>query len=163
MGNTEINKLNDSLGKPIKTNNVFTREVLVEKCYKGREMSKIFLKRTVGFYPDMHSKLDIKEAQMEEELIELFSKIHISASIKTDKYSLPYNGVVIYKSMLNSDVSYMFRPESAYRKIVAELIEKKIYKIRFYIHIETYEDESNQMAKILGLCGIKYCFRYYAH
>ena len=63
--------------------------------------------------------------------------------------------------MLETDVSAMFDSKRIYRKIISELLTKDIYRIRFYIHIETYEDNSNMMAKILGMCGLKYCFRYY--
>ena len=89
------------------------------------------------------------------------SRQKIQASTKTDKRSLPYNNVIVSRLMLETDVSAMFDSKRIYRKIISELLTKDIYRIRFYIHIETYEDNSNMMAKILGMCGLKYCFRYY--
>nr|QBM02790.1 hypothetical protein [uncultured archaeon] len=144
-----------------KTNNVYCRKVLIEKCRRGREMSEKFLRRTDVFYPDIHNTLDRKETQIEHELVSIFEKLQIQASTKTDKRSLPYNNVIVSRLMLETDVSAMFDSKRIYRKIISELLTKDIYRIRFYIHIETYEDNSNMMAKILGMCGLKYCFRYY--
>lgn len=146
-----------------KQNNVFERKVLLEKCYKGREMSKIFLQRTKLFYPNMHSTFDNLETRIEYDLIELLAKFQISATIKTDKRSLPYTNVIISKLILESDVNYMFNFERTYRKILSELLAKDVYKIRFYVHIETFEGDSTVMSRILQCSGVKYCFRYYIH
>lgn len=159
----ELSKLNKSFKKTIKTNNVSTRKVLFEKCIRGREMSDNFMRRTKAFYPDIHNTFDRKEFEMEDELIDLLEKINIAATKKSDKRSLPYNNVIISKNMLESDVSAMFDCRNIYRRIVSELLEKGLYKVRFYVHIENYDDDSNVMTRVFGISGIKYCFRYYTH
>jgi hypothetical protein len=47
------------------------------------------------------------------------------------------------------------------RPVIKELINKNLYKIRFYIFIETYDDKKSSILP-LG-CGLKYSFRYYIH
>ena len=94
--------------------NVFERKILLEKCYKGREMSSLFLKGISKRIENIHDKLDDLE-------------------IRT------------------------------YRDIVKELLNKDVYKIRYYIHIETYGDESSKIPVIFNRGGIRYNFRYYIH
>ncbi|HWY35831.1 MAG TPA: hypothetical protein VNX68_14405, partial [Nitrosopumilaceae archaeon] len=136
---------------------------LVEKCYKGREMSETFVKRISTWFPDIHKTLDRKEYQMEEELMSFLLKFQIYATKKSDKRSLPYTNVVTSTLMLASDISEVFAFEVAYRKIVLELLSKDVRKIRFYVHIESYDNDSTDFARAFGLCGLKYCFRYYIH
>jgi hypothetical protein len=143
-------------------NNVIQRIVLFEKSYKGREMSDVFLRRTKMFYPDIHSVLDRKETQMEDDLIELLQKFQISATRKTNKRSLPFNNVVICDLILESFVAAMFDYEKTYREIISDLIAKNAFKIRFYVHIETYTSNHPFWGN-LGGCGVRYCFRYYIH
>lgn len=152
---------NDALKKKsFKDNNVFERKVLIEKCRNGRFMSPIFLRRTEAFYKNnLHPLFDKQEENMENNLIELLKNFQISAMLKTDKRSLPYTNQIIVKLPVESDMNAMWNYSYANRQIIKELLEKNVYKIRFYVHIETYEDVRN----IFLNCGIKYSFRYYIH
>jgi hypothetical protein len=154
---------NKELNKPIVESKIFEKKVLIEKCINGREMSNRFIQRTKTWYPNIHKKLDSVESFMEEDIIALLRKVDISASKKINKHSLPYTNVVVSKLILESDVSAMFDYTRTYRAIVKELLEKGVFKIRFYVHLETYEDNSSRFAQMFSMCGVKYSFRYYIH
>ena len=150
----------DAFKKKPAENNVFTKKVLTEKCRSGREISPLFLKRTEAFYNNnMHPLFDQQEARMENNLIELLENFQISATIKSNKRSLPYKNEIIVNLPVESDMSAMWDYRTTYRKIISELLEKNVYKIRFYVHIETFENAKSVFLN----CGIKYCFRYYIH
>ena len=109
---------------------------------------------------DFEIYLDKTEENLEIEIIYLLRKIGISASKKTDKYSLPYQKEIV----INLPIIYDgFSISKILRPILKELIEKDIYKIRFYFHIETYVAEATRNGKFPFGAGIKYCFRYFIH
>jgi len=93
------------------------------------------------------------ERNCEKSLIETFAKLDIKASVKTDPYSLPFNNEVVVE--LKGE-SYMNGPYEFYRvarEIVKEVLNKDIYKIRFYLFINAVE---------YGFLGkIQYKFRYH--
>ena len=145
--------------KKIRVTERTTRKVIVEKCPKGRSMSKSFVKRIEVFHPDIHSKFDRLETQMEGDLIESLSIVGIYAMMKSDKRSLPYTNSIVQKFMLESNINVTFDFRRTYRKIFSELLEKDVRKIRFYVHIESYDDYKHPF----NFCGISYDFRYYIH
>lgn len=162
-----INKItidfNKALKKQSAQSDVFQKKVLLEKCKNGREMSSVFIDRAKTWYPNIHKKLDSVEGFMEKDIISFLQSLDIVASVKTDKHSLPYTDVVVSKLTFESDVAAMFNYRRTYREIIKELLNKNVYKIRFYVHIETYDDESSGISRLFQLCGVKYSFRYYIH
>ena len=112
------------------------------------------------FNGDLKVYLPKLEEQMENLLIEYFKKVQITATKKTDKYSLPYQHEIIKKLMIESYVPACFEFDRILRPIVKELLAKDVYKIRFYLHIETYERE---IKSFQPWGGIKYSFRYFIH
>jgi len=93
------------------------------------------------------------ERDCEKSLIETFSRIDINAMVKTDPYSLPYNKELVVN--LNGE-SYVNGPYEFYRvarKIVREVLENDLYKVRFYMFIDVDTD------KWLG--RVTYRFSYY--
>lgn len=165
MSNNDLinGKLNDSFKQAFENKkndvNKLKREILIEKCYKGRSVSPFFVLRVKKFYPDIHSILDRKEIQMENDLAEVLKKFQIYATTKTDKRSLPYREQVIVKLGIDVDMGAMFEYEMTYRNILKELLKKDARKIRFYVHIDTYQDDKLPAL----LCGVRYCFRYFIH
>ena len=162
MADEKTNKLLQEINAALKNkpveNNIFIKKVLIEKCYKGRMMSPKFLKRTETFYKNINSTLDRQESFVECALVELLSNFEIYAILKSDKRSLPYTNEIVVKLPVESNMNAMWNYKATYRKIVLELLEKNVHKIRFYVHMETYENDSWFLD-----CGIKYCFRYYMH
>lgn len=145
------------------SNNILERKILLEKSYKGREMSSLFLKNISKRIENIHDKLDDLEIRMENDIEIFLKEFSIYASKKSDKYSLPYNHVVVSKLMWESNMDAMFNYKRTYRDIVRELLNKNVYKIRYYIHIETYGDENSNVPILFNRGGIKYNFRYYIH
>ena len=95
------------------------------------------------------------ETQIEKQLIEMFWKMGIQASVKTNKYSLPIHMYAkhIQKGSWNSrhiDESPLF-----YREIFKEILSLKCSKIRFYVFIEVKDSPPCDQ--------IEYLFYYYTH
>lgn len=157
----KIVKKNKERDKKNKKNGVskLERKVLIERCYNGRSISPFFIQRVKTFYPDIHSVLDRKEIQMENDLVEVLKKFQIYATTKTDKRSLPYREQIVVKLGVDVDMGAMFEYEETYRDILKELLNKDARKIRFYVHTETFQEDEMPWLR----CGVKYCFRYFIH
>ena len=100
------------------------------------------------------------ENDIEIELIDFLRKIQIVASKKIDKYSLPYREEIIIKLPVESYLNGCFERDRIFRPILKELLAKDVFKIRFYLHVETYCN-STKLANFDA--GIKYSFRYFIH
>ena len=127
-----------------------------------REINKMLQETLNTFMGDLNVYLPKLETKIETELIELFQKFGIQAIVKTDKYSLPQQDEVIVKLRDESYIAGMYERSSIYRPIVKKVLETSTIKIRFYIHIETFGDESKTIMSFLNR-GFKYSFRYYIH
>ncbi len=114
------------------------------------------------FMGDLNVYLPKLETKLESELIELFQKFGIQAIVKTDKYSLPYQDEVLVKLNYESYIAGIYERSRIYRPIVKKILETGTIKIRFYIHIETFGDDSNDILSCMRR-GFKYSFRYYIH
>ena len=101
-------------------------------------------------------KINEFERKVESSLIDTFGRISIDASVKTDPFSLPYQKEILITLY---GESYMNGPYEIYRvarKIVKQLLDDHVWKIRFYVLIEIDPD-----ARLMG--KINYYFRYYEH
>ena len=102
------------------------------------------------------AKIEKFEQSCEKSFIDLLSRVGILATVKTDRYSLPYQEE---KEVTLYGESYMNGPYEWYRvarPFIKELLDKNVYKIRFYIFIEV--DET-----VFPMGAIKYKLRYYVH
>jgi hypothetical protein len=99
--------------------------------------------------------LDKVEKNMENDLINTLKKFQIHASVKSDKYSLPFKNEICVTLGNESYINGVFEYDRCYRNIFIELLATNYSKIRFYVWIEPVEHG------ILG--GLKYHFRYYPH
>ena len=115
------------------------------------------------FMPDLEGFFDRLEKQFEKELITLFYQVGIHAKVKTDKYSLPHQGEVVIKLMRESYINAMYEQSRIFRPILKEMLDKNAGKIRFYLHIETYDDKRTGFLGAITGTGFKYSFRYYLH
>jgi hypothetical protein len=95
------------------------------------------------------------EKRIEKALIEMFRELDIQASVKTDRYSLPYTDQVLHTGYGESYLNAAFLSAPFKRKIVKELLEKNLFKIRFYVFAEI--EDQFPMGKV------NYYFRYYKH
>lgn len=130
-------------------------------------MEKRFISETLQkhlnyFMGDLEVFLPNLESKLEKEIIDFVSQVGIQATVKTDKYSLPYTNEITFKLNYESYINGMYERERIYRPIMKELLDKDVYKIRFYIFIDTFDEEYKGLLKLAG-CGFKYHFRYYIH
>lgn len=110
--------------------------------FKGKKTLKKYIKL-----------VEKHEIYLEKSLIETLGRISINGVVKTDRFSLPYNNEIIITLGGESYLSSPYEFHKVARKIVCKLLEKNIYKIRFYIYMEF------NTSSIFG--SIDYHFRYY--
>jgi len=112
-----------------------------------------------SFYPSKEPQmvLEMYERAMEKSLLELFAKFDITALVKSDPKSLPYQNEVVVRLSYESYVQGMFEYKRCYKTIFKKILNDNVCKIRFYIHIET----DNTPGFNLGC--IVYHFRYFIH
>lgn len=103
------------------------------------------------------SELEKFEIKCEKSFKETLGRLGIQSTVKTDRYSLPHKGEVV-KSLYGE--SYINGPYEFYRvarDFVKELLEKNVYKIRFYILIDV------EMTPGFPIGKVTYRLRYYPH
>ena len=95
------------------------------------------------------------EKKIEKDMIEVFSKMGINASVKTDRYSLPYQGQIKTTQHGESYLNGAFESIKLYRAVLSEMVRMDVYKVRFYIFAEV--EDVPYMGKV------NYYFNYYIH
>jgi len=116
-----------------------------------------FGKKRFIFSGDPNKFLDNFEKSLEDKIIEFLEDIGISATVKSDKFSLPYNNEVVTLLRTESYMNGMLEHNRVFRPIVKELLDKGVHKIRFYFWI----DIKDNLDIFTG--GLMYHFRYYVH
>ncbi len=95
------------------------------------------------------------EKKIEKDMIEVLFKMGIHATVKTDRYSLPYQFQVKTTQNGESYLNGAFESVKLYRAVLSNLVEMDVYKVRFYIFAEV--EDSFPMGKV------NYYFNYYIH
>lgn len=95
------------------------------------------------------------EKKIEKDMIGVLSKLGINASVKTDRYSLPFQGQIKTTQNGESYLNGAFESFQLYRKVLYKMLELNVYKVRFYIFAEV--EDSFPMGKV------NYYFKYYIH
>jgi hypothetical protein len=101
------------------------------------------------------------EIKCEYSLITLFDSLNIQSSVKTDRYSLPYKEEIISTIEGASNLDYAFTLNNITRDIVKELLDKKIYKLRFYLTVDAIIENDTEDRHFFG--RVVYKFRYVKH
>ena len=96
-----------------------------------------------------------------DDLITLFDSLNIQSSVKTDRYSLPYKDEIISTIEGASNLDYAFTLSNITRDIVKELLEKEIYKLRFYLTVDAIIENDTDDLHFFG--RVVYKFRYVKH
>jgi hypothetical protein len=95
------------------------------------------------------------EKKIEKDMIEVLFKMGIHATVKTDRYSLPYQFQIKTTQNGESYLNGAFESVKLYRAVLSNLVEMDVYKIRFYIFAEV--EDSFPMGRV------NYYFNYYIH
>ena len=101
------------------------------------------------------------EIKCENSLITLFDSLNIQSSVKTDRYSLPYKEEIISTIEGASNLDYAFTLSNITRDIVKELLDKNIYKLRFYLTVDAMIENDTEDRHFFG--RVVYKFRYVKH
>ena len=114
-----------------------------------------FMEKMNGEVVEYETAMVNLEKQIEKRLIDTFRSFDINASVKSDRYSLPYTHEIKHTGYGESYLNGAFESMPLYRKIFKEILNENLYKIRFYIFAEI-EDR-------FPMGQVNYYFRYYKH
>lgn len=99
------------------------------------------------------------EMNCEKELINILGRLRIWASVKTERYSLPYQEEIKVVQSVNNHP--LFRLNDPFievlKDILVKILIKKIQKFRFYFLVNFENDQQT------GKIAIIYQMRYYVH
>ena len=101
------------------------------------------------------------EIKCEYSLITLFDSLNIQSSVKTDRYSLPYKEEIVIILEGASNLDYAFTLSNITRDIVKELLDKSVYKLRFYLTVDAIIENDTEDRHFFG--RVVYKFRYVKH
>jgi hypothetical protein len=101
------------------------------------------------------------EIKCENSLITLFDSLKIQSSVKTDRYSLPYKEEIVIILEGASNLDYAFTLSNITRDIVKELLDKSVYKLRFYLTVDAIIENDTEDKHFFG--RVVYKFRYVKH
>lgn len=93
------------------------------------------------------------EEGIEKDLISFLRKMGVNASVKSDRYSLPYNKQIIHTGYGESYLNAAFETDYFFRKIAREILDKDLFKVRFYILAEIVDH--------FPMGRVNYYFNYY--
>ena len=94
------------------------------------------------------------EKSTEEKIIKMLEMINTHASVKTDRYSLPYKQQIKHTRNASSYLNDAFDTRQFIREIAEEVLKYEITKLRFYVFVEM---EGSMFGKM------NYYFNYYPH
>ena len=94
------------------------------------------------------------EKSIEEKVIKMLDMINTHASVKTDRYSLPYKHQIKHTRNAGSYLNDTFDTRQFIREIASEVLKYEITKLRFYVFAEM---EGGMFGKM------NYYFNYYTH
>lgn len=101
--------------------------------------------------------LENLEIQIEKDTCKILDSIGIHSSVKTLRKSLPYSHEVTggkgFTSFINDSIDIKFLQ----RKLLKELLDDPVYKIRLFCHIELINDDRGNVNEL------KYYLRYFRH
>jgi coenzyme F420-reducing hydrogenase alpha subunit len=106
---------------------------------------------TIAEYEDHMAKL---EKSIEEKIIKMLDMISTHATVKTDRYSLPYKHQIKHTKHATSYLNDAFDTRQFIREIAEEVLKYEITKLRFYVFAEM---EGGMFGKM------NYYFNYYPH
>ena len=101
------------------------------------------------------------EIKCENSLIDLFNSLNIQSSVKSDRYSLPYKEEIICIVEGASYLNHAFTLNNITRDIVKELLDKEVYKLRFYLTVDAIIENDTTDRHFFG--RVVYKFRYTKH
>jgi hypothetical protein len=114
-----------------------------------------FMEKMNGEVAEYETAMVNLEKQIEKRLIDTFRSFDINATVKSDRYSLPYTHEIKHTGYGESYLNGAFESMPLFRKIFKEILDENLYKIRFYIFAEI--EDQFPMGKV------NYYFRYYKH
>ena len=94
------------------------------------------------------------EKSTEVKIIKMLAMINTHASVKTDRYSLPYKHQIKHTRQASSYLNDAFDTRNFLREIAEEVLKYEITKLRFYVFAEM---EGGMFGKM------NYYFNYYPH
>ena len=90
------------------------------------------------------------EIRCENSLIDLFNKLNIQSSVKTDRYSLPYKEEIISIINGSSYLNHAVTISNITRDIIKEFLDKNVYKIKLYLTVDAIIENDTKERHFFG-------------
>lgn len=94
------------------------------------------------------------EGRIEESLKNTLGRLNITATVKADRFSLPYNNEVVITLQGESYMNAPFEIHRVARKVAQALLAKSVFNLRFYVFVEIVDGA-------MGFGRVNYHFRYH--
>jgi len=107
------------------------------------------------YVADYEAAMVKRELSIEKWLLDTFSYLGINATVKSDRYSLPFQKQIVVTQYGESYLNGAFETFSLFKKVLKEVLNEDCYKIRFYVFAEI-EDQ-------FPMGRVNYYFNYYVH
>jgi hypothetical protein len=104
-----------------------------------------FIKNKDDNYIEEYEKIMVNtEISIEKRLISIFENLGISASVKTDRYSLPFNNQIKITQYSESYLNAAFNTDKLFREIFKKILNQDLEKIRFFIFLEIVDAKDTE-------------------
>ena len=110
---------------------------------------------------DANDYLDKFEAHIEKLFIKTLHDVGIHATVKTEKFSLPYHEEITEDVRFQSYTNAVFDYRRIFRCALRELLDLDIHKIRFYIWTDLVERASEDGQPLRPDHPWRYAIRYH--
>ena len=134
---------------------------VLDKAYLIPELNNLIRKGKKIYLDDYMKFVTNFELKCEYTLINLFNSLNIQSSVKSDRYSLPYKEEIISIVEGASFLNHAFNINNITRDIVKELLDKGVYKLRFYLTVDVIIENDTDDRHFFG--RVVYKFRYVKH
>lgn len=129
--------------------------MVIKRKIPSPNNSLLFFMKDPANHEEYEKAMVDLEKKIEKSLIKMFSKVEVSATVKSNRYSLPYTDEVIHTGFGESYLNGAFESAPFKRKIMNRVLGEDLYKLRFYVFAEI--EDHFPMGKVT------YYFRYYKH
>lgn len=106
---------------------------------------------------DPNDAIRCYEIECERRFITTLDRVGIVATVKSDRYSLPYRQEIKVVRRFSEYINSAYWQKDLHREILGTLIAEDISKLRFYFFIRVFDKRR------LRDSYVEYSFRYTAH
>ena len=112
-----------------------------------------------GYISEYEKYMINTEISIEKRLIEIFENLGINASVKSDRYSLPFNKQIKVTQYSESYLNAAFNTDKLFREIFKEVLSEDLRKVRFFVFLEIIDVTDDR--RLFCNSAVNLYFNYY--